>query len=1116
MVYLMSDLRKWLEKHNIGALADVLIEHEVDLDILPELQDSDLANIGLALGPRKKLLRAIRTLGGTHEDNPISKSAHQMHTSGEPERRQLTVMFADLMGSTELSQQLDPEDLRDINLAYQDAATKAIQRYSGFVARYMGDGLLAYFGYPLAHEDDAERALRAGLKLIEAVKVLRTGVPLAVRIGVATGPVVVGDIIGEGSAQESAVIGETPNLAARLQSVAAPNTVVLSAATRRLVAGRFDFDALGPRVLKGIAQPVSVYRVLAIREVSRFDAAHNRRLTPMVGRSEELQLILQRWQLAVEGKGQAVLLCGEAGIGKSRIVRALEDSIPEHSSNRIHFYCSPYHRTSAFYPAARYLERTVGVKPEHTPAEKLYLLKSLLSRLNIDYDTAAPVFAELLSIQPDATASDLVLSPEALRHQILDALNGYVAARAARKPTLLVVEDTHWIDQSTQDFLSSLIEQIVARNVFVLVTYRPEFNSPWATNSHVISITVNNLGYSDSATMIAEMTREHGLPHGMVEEIIARTDGVPLFIEEISASLRDVRFTENGKSAETGASDTLAAGIPVTLQDLLMARLDRMGFAKQVAQLAAVIGRSFSLELLTKLSDCGMDVLEKSLSRLVESGLVYANIGTATTFEFKHTLIRDVAYQSLLKSERYKSHQRIANILLRDSRENISYELLAHHFEKGGQFDDSARYWRQAGQRALERFAHVEAISAFTRSLAALDRLPVDDARRRFELEIRTLLGPSLMFVQGQAATDVEQNYARAITLGEQLNDPRASFAPAWGLWRIQFARSDMNTARQSAMKCHQIASSVTDPVAKLGTAFAIGATSVFSGECFSSVHHLEKSIELYRAMVDKSPLNVFGQDPGLSSLCYLAWVKWMLGYPDQAIIPCREAIKLARKLGKPVFIVIACGFAGATYALRKDIAKSTRCAQEALTLCEANQFSQWAAMAKIFRSYAHSFDGENDRATDMARTAISEKEAQNSFIALPWFCAMAAEVFVAAGQLSEARKFALKGIDYANRGGERFFESENHRWLAEICARMPNPAEQEVQRHLNNALMIARRQRAKSLELRVAISITQLAGESDQRHIGLKLLSSIYDSFSEGFDTFDLKLAKSYLDSTS
>jgi len=1118
MVGFMSDLQIWLEQHGLGTLTDVLTEHEVDLEILPELGDADLAGIGLALGPRKKLLKAIRTISDTPTRDNQSPSEFDRHprASGEAERRQLTVMFADLIGSTELSQQLDPEDLRDINRAYQETATAAIKRYSGFVARYMGDGVLAYFGYPLAHEDDAERALRAGLELIEAVSALQVGIPLAVRVGVATGPVVVGDIIGEGAAQESAVVGETPNLAARLQGIAEPNTLVFSAATRHLVTGRFDLNELGLQALKGIAQPVPVYQALAVREVSRFDAGRERQLTPMVGRNEELQMLLQRWESSKKGEGQAALLCGEAGIGKSRVVRALEDSVPEPSSNHVHFYCSPYHQSSAFYPAIGYLERVIGVGDRQTPREKLTLLENFLSQMDIADGDSSAILAELLSIPREITNPGPEMSPEKLRSRIFDILANYIITLASQKPTLLVVEDAHWIDQSTQDFLSYLVERIPGKRVLVLITHRPEYQLDWTMYSHVITISLNNLGQHDSATMIAEITSERGLPITMVDEIIARSDGVPLFIEEISAAFNDADFTRNRGQADPGVDDSLKAGIPTTLQDLLMERLDRMGPAKEVAQLAAVIGRSFSLELLTEVLDRAEGVLEDSLSRLIESGLVYGGRGAGSILEFKHALIRDTAYQSLLKRERQTAHQRIATILLREARENPPLELLAYHYEEGGRLDEASDYWRKAGEKALGRYAHVEAISDFTRALEALDSLPEDDERRRFELETRTLLGPSLMFVLGQAAPEVEQTYARAILLGEQLNDPRASFTSAWGLWRLQFARSDMETAKQSAMKCQEIASKFSDPVANLGTAFALGATDVFSGECYSAVPHLENSIQQYQSMEDKSPLAVFGQDPGLSSLCYLAWAHWVLGRPDQAVIPCERAIELAHSLGKPVFIAIASGFAGATYALRKDIPKLIEHAQESLYLCEQNQFSQWTAMAKVMLGYGHSYAGEHDLATELVKTGIDEKEALRSHIAMPWFCSMAAEVFLAAGQLQEAKNLALKGINYSNRGGERLFESENHRLLAVILTRMPDQAQQEARDHFEDALRLARYQKSISLELRILTSITQLASEPDERRNELKLLSSIYNSFTEGLDTYDLKLAKECLDKSS
>ena len=494
----MADVRQWLEQRGLGKYAEVLADNEVDLEDLPELTEADLEKIGLALGPRKKLLKAIRELDPSRIADSAQESSPQASSSGEAERRQLTVMFADLVGSTELSQKLDPEDLREITRAYQDAATAAIEKYEGYVARYMGDGVLAYFGFPRAHEDDAERALRAGMELIDSVRKLETGVALAVRVGVATGPVVVGDIVGSGAAQESAVVGETPNLAARLQGIAAPDTVVLSAATQHLVGGRFDLEALGPQTLKGIGQPVPAYRALAVREVSRFDAARERRFTPLVGRDEELEMLLRRWRLAEDGEGQAVLLSGEAGVGKSRIVRALQDSLAEILSNRVLYYCSPYHQSSAFHPVIEQLQRATQIRSGETAREKLNSLQKAVGELGMDVEGTMPFFAELLSIPYNETHPALALTPEQLRLRTLDVLVESVEAMAAREPVLFVVEDVHWIDSSTQDFLTRLIERIRTARALVIVSHRPEYEPPWTDYPHVTALALNNLGRRDS------------------------------------------------------------------------------------------------------------------------------------------------------------------------------------------------------------------------------------------------------------------------------------------------------------------------------------------------------------------------------------------------------------------------------------------------------------------------------------------------------------------------------------------------------------------------------------------------------------------------------------------
>ena len=1109
MVQSMTDIRRWLEQHGLGKHAELFAENEIDFEVLPELEESDLESMGLALGPRKKLLKAIRALEPSQSADSGGGAAPHAPPSSEAERRQLTVMFADLVGSTELSQRLDPEDIRDINRAYQDTATAVIEEYAGYVARYMGDGVLAYFGYPRAHENDAERALRAGLKLIDGVSRLETGVTLAVRVGVATGPVVVGDIVGQGAAQESTVVGETPNLAARLQGIAEPDTLVLSAATRHLVSGHFDLAELELQTLKGIEQPVQAYRALAVRDVSRFDAARERRLTPVVGRDEELTMLRRRWSLAAEGEGQAALLSGEAGVGKSRIVRALRDALADSSSNGIFCFCSPYDLNSAFQPVIEQLQRAIGNEPGLTAKQKLNALKRVLTDLRLDVAEIAPIFAELLSIPYQGSYPEPALTPEQLRLRTLDALVETVEAMAVQRPVLFVIEDVHWIDPSTQEFLTHLIERTRTHRVMIVITHRPEYQSPWTEYPHVTAIALNNLGRGASAAMVAEMTRGRELPQATVEEIIARADGVPLFIEEITAALGDAGYIATGDGSDMRAARRRGAGIPATLQDLLMERLDRLGSAKELAQHAAVIGRLFPLDLLRVISNRGEQSLEQDLARLVQSGLIYARGVTGSRYEFKHALVRDAAYQSLLKRERQRCHQSIATALLQGADDSPPFELLAHHFAEGGHADKAAQYWRQAGERALGSFAHVEAISDFRRALLAVEPLREDSERLRFELETHTLLGPSLMYVLGQGAPEVEQTYAHALALAEQLKDPQASFTCAWGMWRLQFARGDMRAGREYALKCEQASAGLTDPVAELGTAFALGANYLFDGDCAAAAPHLEKSTDLYRGMEDKSGLAVFGQDPGLSSLGYLAWARWTLGFPDAALAPCEEAVRLARRIGKPVLIAIATGFAGMTFSMRRDMSNLIECAEECLAICEQHEFRQWAAMSNIMLGYAYSHRGEHDRAIALAVSGLEEKVALQSYIACPWFCYLTAEAHLAAGRLDDALEVARSGIAYSARGGERFFEAENHRIQGVILAKDGGEDRQEIEAHYDRALQLARTQGAKSLELRSAVSIARFALDDGNRDAALASIRPVYDAFTEGFDTPDLQEAR-------
>ena len=603
-----EDITKWLESLGLGQYADAFDEGAIDWEVLPSLDRDILKELGVkAPGHRIKILNGIQALGSNATlAATLSATAQPVgSTTAEAERRQLTVMFCDLVGSTELSQRLDPEDLREVNRTYQDACKGAIERYDGYVARYMGDGVLAYFGYPQAHEDDAERAILSGLGLIDSVPHLDTGhrdIELGVRIGIATGPVVVGDLIGEGASQESAVVGETPNLAARLQALADKNAVVIGPRTHELAGGGFEYQDLGAHTLKGIAEPVQAWRVVAsVPVVSRFQASHRAGLTPLVGREHEIGLLLDRWEQSKDGDGQVVLLSGEAGIGKSRITESLQEQTAPDNPARFHYQCSPYFTNSALHPIIDQLERAARFDVDDANEDKLTKLESALAK--IDDDTVVPLFASLLSIPVDGRYPAIEMSPERQREATLDALIAHIGVATSDAPVLVIFEDAHWADPTSLDLLELTIGRIRALPVLVVITFRPDFVSPWPDHSHVTSLTVNRLARGLASALAEGITSGKPLPSEVLQQVIEKTDGVPLFVEELTKSILESGVLTEMSDRYVLSGPLTEVVIPSSLHDSLMARLDRLGSVKEIAQRAATIGRTFSLEMLAAISE---------------------------------------------------------------------------------------------------------------------------------------------------------------------------------------------------------------------------------------------------------------------------------------------------------------------------------------------------------------------------------------------------------------------------------------------------------------------------------------------------------------------------------
>ena len=717
-------------------------------------------------------------------EHPLTLQAQQTTQSEPPlearhtpaaERRQLTVLFCDLVDSTALAGRLDPEDYREVVRAYQDTCAAIIQRFAGHIAQYLGDGLLVYFGYPQAHEDDAQRAVRTGLGFVEAMETLNSylgqqhGVRLAVRVGIHTGLVVVGEI-GGGGRQEPLALGDTPNIAARLQGLAAPDTVVISAATQRLIQGYFTCQALGAQTLKGVAMPLQVYQVVRATEVQqRFDVAAARGLTPLVGREHEVGLLRERWAQVQVGRGHIVVLSGEAGIGKSRLVQAVQDEIIDAAALRIEYRCSPYHQHSALYPVIAHLERVLAWRQDETPAERLCKLEEALQPYPLPLAEVVPLLAALLSLPlPDERYPPLTLTPQRQKQKTLEALLTWLLVLTEQQPVLFVVEDLHWIDPSTLGFLTLLVDQGPTARLLALLTCRPEFQPPWGLRTHLTPIALQRLPQAQIEVMVVQVTGGKALPPAVLQHVVTKTDGVPLFVEELTKTVLEsglLRETEEHYEL-TGPLPPLA--LPTTLHDSLMARLDRLATVKAVAQLGAVLGRTFSYDLLRAVTLLDKVSLQQALTRLVDAELLYQRgIPPQATYLFKHALIQEAAYQSLLKSMRQQFHQRIAQVL--ETRFPTAVEtqpgLVAQHYTTAGCTEQAVIYWQRAGEQASERSANLEAISHCTTGIELLQTLPATPERTQQSLTLYIALGAALQMARGNAAPKVEQAYTRAYAL---------------------------------------------------------------------------------------------------------------------------------------------------------------------------------------------------------------------------------------------------------------------------------------------------------------------------------------------------------------
>ena len=1102
----MQPIADWLAKLGVPEYAERFEANRIDVSVLPDLTDQDLEKLGVLLGDRRKILRAIRESTSAQDSVPAGPA------SDEAERRQLTVMFCDLVGSTALSAKLDPEDLRGIVQAYHRCCTAVVERNSGYVAKYMGDGVLVYFGYPQAHEHDAERAVHTGLALVEAVPKLKiaTSSPLQVRIGIATGLVVVGDLIGKGAAQEQAVVGETPNLAARLQVIADPGCVVVAENTRTLLGNLFEFQDLGFRDLKGVSGPVRAWAALRPNYMeSRFDALHTTGLTQLVGRKEEIELLLRRWSRASMGEGQVVLLSGEAGIGKSRIAVAIMEHIAAEPHKRMRYFCSPQHTDSALYPIAGQMERAAGLVHNDKPQTKLDKLDALLAQSSTSSRDAA-LFAGMLSLGNDRRYPSLELAPDQRKHQTLEALTSQLARLSSLNPVLMIFEDAHWIDPTSLEVLDLIVQRIANLHVLLLITFRPEFKAPWEGRAHVTSLTLNRLSSRDAAAIIAALVGAKELAADVSAEIVERTDGIPLFVEEMTKAVLEAE-NEGAARRTTSLIPSHVQAIPASLHASLLARLDRHRQAKEVAQIGAAIGREFSHALLTTIAQRTEAELTEALDRLVEAGLLFRQgVPPDAHYLFKHALVQDVAYETLLREKRRRLHARIATVLDREFNVGDSQpELLAQHYTLAAMPREAINYWQTAGDRATKTSANKEAITHFRNALQLLEALPEKAAHADQELQLLLALGPALMTTRSSVAPEIGHVYARARELasaGQQITD---LFPTVWGAWLVAFSRGDFATAARLVDELFGMANTSQNSELLLQAHHAAWPLFMVGGDLAAARHHIEKGVAVYeREVHGQHALQYGGHDPCVCAYVCGAVIAATMGYPDQAVGDVQKGLALARGLDHPPTLAQALWFAAELHQIRREPTKVEEYVSEVLPMLAMHGSAVGVANATMLRAWARVMQGDTDHGIAVMQEGLANWRKTGSKFHVSYRLARAAEAHLIADQADDG----LQLIGEADGdSGDVWFAPELDRLKGDLLLKLGDGDYAES--WLRRALEAAHAQGARLLELRAAMSLARLLEVRGRRSEAEGLLAPLYFQFDEGLEIADLKNAKDWLD---
>jgi class 3 adenylate cyclase/predicted ATPase len=1108
-------LAEWLGRHGLGQYAQRFAENNIDYSVLPDLTEDDLEKLGVLLGHRKKLLRAIgavRARSQTRDTSKVSLAGTEATPPAQrrdAEFRQITVMFCDLVGSTELSVKLDPEDLQKLVDAYRRECSTAIRRYGGEVARYFGDGVMAFFGWPRAHEDNALRAVHAALEIVSGVTNISGPVTLACRVGVCSGPVVVGDIGNSANSLSLDAVGETPNIAARLQILAAINTVVISESTRRLASAAFDLQDLGRQELKGVTEPVHVYRVLAAKNASsRFEAAHPGSLTPLVGRSSELSLLLDRWEKVKEGDGQAILLSGIPGVGKSRLLHELKSRIQEEPHLLLHHQCSPYHTQSAFFPVIEQIEQAAQLTAREADADKIAKLQAYLPRLTDGSIEPLLLIAKLLSITTENRKELSELTPQQIKNRTISTLVDMLLAYSMQRPTLCIFEDAHWLDPSTLELVELIISRIGHARVMLIVSCRPEFRPTWLAHANITTHSLTRLSQTEVRTMIRDVLRGGSIPQQLVDQIIEKADGVPLFIEELTSSTLSAPLRTRG-------TFTASLRVPETLSDALMERLDRVAPSRRVAQIAAVIGREFSHNLLSAASQVDEDNMQSALSLLEQADIIYrVGVSPFVRFAFKHALLRDAIYDTLLRSKRQQIHADIAAILQRDFPQLVENqpEVLAYHYQEAGNHQLAIRCWFESGQRAVAHSANVEAIANFRKALQLLNALQETPERTKQEIDIQLALGIPLIAVQGYAAAETREAFSRARALCLRLGNIPEYFQALFGSWGNLWMGGNNRDALGMADEFLTRSRALSDPVLLMVAHRVIGSTLLTLGDFQSSSSHFEETIRLSTGREKQQLYNLYMVEPQAASLLLLSWDLWFLGHPDQSLSRVSEALALAQDLGQPYTVAFAHYMTSVVHLLRGDAARGLESAGKSFEISQEQRFSLYVTLSRISRGRAICDLGRLEEGRAEIELGIDEARRSGVGFMLPMMDSWLAEVHAKIGENERALAIVERALTDIGDVTGRAWEAELHRQRAQILLAFDPSKVTEAESYLKKSIEVALGQSAKSLELRAATSLAEfwrMQGRADEARA---LLEPIYRWFREGAETADLRRARATL----